>query len=256
LHVLPPHNPYLPPKPYMGIFGDSEKFNTLKKQWKLVRDPNYESEMQADVDILRKRYNEFILHSDKEFELFMSRLPMSIDKSNTIIILTSDHGESFSHGYLGHRGPDLYESLTHIPLIIKMPDGTENRTIDIPAEQIDIAPTILDLAGIPIPSWMEGRSLSPLLQGKTLASQPVFSMQFRNNHSLDKPITKGTIAVWEGDYKLIYYLEDEKTLLFNLKDDHNEKVNLYKHHPEITRKLTKLITDNLSLANQRIKQLP
>lgn len=257
LHVLPPHNPYLPPKPYMGIFGDSEKLNSRKKQLnpKFRPDKSYESELQPSVDVLRKRYDEFILYSDNKFAEFMSRLPAVVDMSNTIVILSSDHGESFSHNYRGHRGSELYESLTHIPLMIKMPYKTENRMIDLPVRQIDIAPTVLDLAGIAVPSWMEGRSLFPLIQGKTLPSQPVFSMQFRNNRSLDSLIETGTIAVWEGDYKLIYYLEDGEISLFNLKNDYHERKNLLRKYPEKAREMTKLINENLSLANQPDERL-
>lgn len=113
------------------------------------------------MDILRKRYDEFILYSDRQFEMFLSRLAQTFDLSNTLIILTSDHGESFSHGFLGHDGPHLYEPLVRIPLIIKMPGNANGKSIDMRVEQIDIAPTILDLIGIQVPEWMEGRSLLP-----------------------------------------------------------------------------------------------
>ena len=63
---------------------------------------------------------------------------------------------------------------------------------------------------------MEGRSLKPLLRGGKLPPKPAFSMNFKNNHGRESKITKGTNAVWEGDYKLIHYLEEKKYLLFNL----------------------------------------
>lgn len=253
LHVWPPHEFYLPPKPYKGIFGDSEKFDTDKEQHEsglLYRE--YEPERQKDVDLLRKRYDEFILYSDKQFELFLSRLTDMIDMSNTIIILTSDHGESFSHGYQAHLGPHLYEQLVHVPLIIKIPMGTNVKVIDIPVEQIDIAPTILDLVGIPIPSWMEGRSLVPLFKGKTLKPRPIFSMQLIKNRIFGRPITKGTIAIWDGNYKFIYYLENKKSLLFNLHLDPNETQNISEQYPQVVQNFVKLIEENLSLVNTKI----
>jgi arylsulfatase A-like enzyme len=253
LHTWTPHEPYLPPKPYMGVFGDAEKFNTMRKQLELgVRYHDYKPEQQEDVNILRKRYDEYILYSDNEFKLFISRLKETIDMSNTIIVLTSDHGESFSHGWQAHDGPHLYESLVRVPLIIKMPGTGEGKLIDIPVEITDIAPTILELAGIPIPEWMEGRSLVPLINGRN-DSRPVFSMQLIKNKFIgNEPISKGTFAVWEGDYKLIHYLEQKKSLLFNLKQDPDELKNLFDKEPEISQHLLALIQDNLKKANERI----
>lgn len=253
LHTWTPHEPYLPPKPYMGVFGDAEKFNTMRKQLELgVRYHNYKPEQQEDVNILRKRYDEYILYSDNEFKLFISRLKETIDMSNTIIVLTSDHGESFSHGFQAHDGPHLYESLVRVPLIIKMPGTGEGKLIDIPVEITDIAPTILELVGIPIPEWMEGRSLVPLINGRN-DSRPVFSMQLIKNKFIgNEPISKGTFAVWEGEYKLIHYLEENKSLLFNLKEDPDELNNLFDRDPETGQRLLTLIQDNLKKANERI----
>jgi len=253
LHVFPPHEPYLPPQPYKGMFGDAEQFDTFKKQKKFGTGREYKIEEQADIDILRKRYDEFILYSDKKFELFLSQLSKTIDMSNTIIILTSDHGESFSHGWLAHKGPHLYESLTHVPLIIKIPGRTNAKTIDVLVESTDIAPTILDLAGIPKPAWMEGRTLVPLFEGKTIDPQPIFSMQFDNQVIGDYPIKKGTIAVWDGSYKLIYYLKENKKMLFNLKVDPDETMDISQKEPEITQRLVKLIENELFRANEQIK---
>jgi arylsulfatase A-like enzyme len=253
IHTFPPHDFYLPPEPYMGLFGDEEHYNTDIKQIQSGLIYNeYPPEKQVEVNLLRKRYNEFILYSDKQFELFLSRLAETIDLSNTIIILTSDHGESFSHGIQSHTGPHLYESLVHVPLIIKLPGQTEGRVIDMPVEQIDIAPTILELAGIPLPKWIEGRSLVPLIKGMHLEQIPVYAMSLIRNRSFRHPITKGTIAVWEEDYKLIYYLDKNKKLLFHMKMDPEEMENIIDDEPIIGARLMKLIDENLSLANERI----
>jgi len=255
LYLWSPHFDYLPPKPYMGLFGDKEKFNSNVKQWSnFVFNKEYTPDKQRDVDILRKRYDEFILYCDNQFGMFISQLANVIDISNTIIIFTSDHGESFADGFLAHAGPHLYRQLVNVPLIIKIPGETKGKRIDTPVEQIDIAPTILELAGIHVPQWMEGQSLLPLHEGKTLEPHPIYSMQFRRNRSLGHPITKGTVAVWDGDYKLIYYLEDKKSLLFNLKSDPDETNDITKDKPEISQRLKKLIIANLSIANQKITQ--
>ncbi len=256
IHVHPPHLLYLPPEPYMGMFGDRDKYNTAEKQINsYFIDKYYPPQKQREVDSLRKRYDEFILYSDQQFKTLLMRLSDNIDMSNTIIIFLSDHGESFSHGFVGHGNVELYEPLVNIPLMIKTPWKTKGQKIDMPVEQIDIAPTILEFADIPVPEWMEGRSLLPVLEGKTLKQRPVFSMQLIKNRSIgNPPITKGTFAVWDGDYKLIRYREDNKSLLFDLKSDPDETNDISKEKAEILHRLTKLIEDGLSLANIRIIQ--
>jgi arylsulfatase A-like enzyme len=253
LQVYPPHTWYLPPEPYIGQFGDANQYNSDMKQEKITN-RKYPPEAQPQIDMLRKRYDEFILYSDKQFEIFMSRLSGTVDLSNTIIILTSDHGESFSHGYQEHDGPYLFDQFVHVPLIINIPERTEGDVIDVLIEQTDIAPTILELAGIPTPEWMEGRSFVPLLNGAKIEQKPVFSMQLIRNRSFGHPIEKGTVAVWDEDNKLIYYLEDEKTLLFDLSSDPEETIDLSEKEPEIRERLLKLIKDNLTYANQKILQ--
>jgi arylsulfatase A-like enzyme len=210
--------------------------------------------MQPEVETLRARYNEFVRYCDKQFEDFITQLTKRGKLKNTVIILSSDHGESFEHGYLTHGNEHLYEQVTNIPLIIKEPDQSEGRIINDIAEQIDIPATILELAHIPVPSWMEGRSLVPLMRGKRLLSRPAFSMNFEKNPSRGHQITKGTIAVWEGDYKLIHYLQEKKSLLFNLKKDPRELNNLFDREPEIGKHLLTLIQDNLKKANERISR--
>ncbi|RJQ18467.1 MAG: DUF4976 domain-containing protein [Nitrospiraceae bacterium] len=255
LHVLPPHHPYLPSNLQTGILGNHNEFNTKRKQSVEFELPEYIPERQKNIDILRERYDEFILYSDDLFKSFISSLSELIDISNTIIVFTSDHGEIFSHGYLGHSGPHLYEELVHIPLVIKTPGEKNGAVINVPVEQTDIAPTILELANIPVPSWMEGSSLFPLTNGETRQSLPVFSMQLISNPAIEyQQITKGTFAVWEGNYKLIHYLEDNKSLLFNLKTDPNETQNIFDEQPEIARRLKSLLDDKLALANKSIIQ--
>jgi arylsulfatase A-like enzyme len=253
LHVFPPHAPYLPPAPFMGLFGDAGVFNTKKSQRESGLEFDYEPERQDDVDILRKRYDEFILYSDNEFKGFMKRLSETVDLSNTIVIFTSDHGESFSHGFVSHGELHLYEQLVRIPLVIKIPGEAKGVEINMPAEQVDLAPTILELAGIEVPDWMEGRSLYPLINGEKLDPLPLFSMALIRNKVLDKqPITKGTFAVWEGDYKLIYYLAEDRRLLFNLREDPGETEDLADKEKEIADRLQKIILENLEVANKKI----
>ncbi|MHC4321880.1 MAG: sulfatase family protein, partial [Planctomycetota bacterium] len=167
---------------------------------------------------------------------------------NTIIILSSDHGEIFTPKQIGHGG-DPREPETNIPLIIREFGQDKQNIINDVVEQIDISATILDLADIPVPEWMEGRSLVPLLRGRKLQEQPAFSVNFQSNPG-GELITSGSIAVWDGDYKLIHDLDKKTSQLFNLKNDPYEQNNLIDKEPVIGQRLLSIIMDNIDKANQ------
>ena len=207
--------------------------------------------MQPSIDILRARYDEFIRYTDKQFEEFVDQLEKRHILKDSVIILSADHGESFEHNYLLHNGPHMYEQVTHIPFILKEPGQTQGKIVGDLVEQIDISATILDLAHIPVPLWMEGRSLVPLLHGKKLPPNTSFAMNFWRNPRREL-ITRGTIAAWEGDYKLTHYLEKNKSLLFNLKDDPDELNNLFDKEPNRGLPLLDLIKTNLKKVNEAI----
>lgn len=252
IHLLPPHGYYLPPDPFMGMFDASPELRSLKSQYEAFnRQPMpYTPAMQSGVEIMRARYDEFIRYVDSQFEDFIANLAARDRLKNTLIILTTDHGESFQHNWIFHGGT-LYEPETHIPLVIKEPAQAEGRVVDDLSEQIDIPVTILDLVGIPVPSWMEGRSLVPLMRGESLPAKPAFSLALEKNFSRGRrPITKGIIAVRDGDYKLIHYIEEKKSELFNLKHDPGELNDLFAKEPETGRRLLNLILERLQKANE------
>ncbi len=254
IHIHPPHFPYLPSAPYMGLFDSSPEMKSLKSQYAQYKYKKFTEKRLKTVKILRARYDEFISYCDNQFNDFTTQLRKRGILKNSVIILTSDHGESFEHNHLEHDSPHLYEPVTNIPLIIKEPGQTEERIIEGLVEQIDIPATILDLANITVPSWMEGRSLLPLMHGNRFTSRPVLSMYLSSNPAHEHQITKGTFAVWEEDFKLIYYLEENKSLLFHLKHDPGELNNLFEKESETGYYLLSLIQNNLKNVNEDISK--
>lgn len=258
-HFYPPHDAYLPPSPYMGMFNASpelrsEKSQDMAEQYlsrEYAKNAEETLSMVQTCNALRDRYDESILYCDKQYGDFMKRLDGRNISTNAVIILSSDHGESFNHGYITHGSTELYEHVTHIPLFIKEPDQTRGYIVHDLIEQIDITASILDLANIPVPSWMEGRSFAPLMRGNKLSHKPAFSMNLDRNRSRQE-ITHGTIAVWEGDYKLVHYLDKNRSLLFNPKIDPDELVNLFDEKAEVSQHLLSLIHENLEKANEII----
>ena len=91
----------------------------------------------------------------------------------TLVVLTSDHGEAFGeHGYRWHA-KTLFEELVRVPLIIRRPgEDQPGRRIAAPVQLVDIAPTLLDAAGLAIPEELEGQVLPPRAEvGGARASQ-------------------------------------------------------------------------------------
>lgn len=257
IHILPPHDPYLPPEAFKGIFNPSSYMRTLKSQMKILSGlmyRNFSDENQKTVEILRSRYDEFIQYCDRQFEDFIGQLRERNILDNSVVILSADHGESFDDNYLGHGGYSLYEQLTHIPLIIKEPNQSIGRTIVDVVAQIDIAPTILDFAQTSKPSWMEGQSLLPYIYGNGHRTEAVLSMTLDGNLGQGNKITVGTIAVWNNNYKLIHNIGKESQL-FNLKDDPDEENNILDKEPAVSQQFLKIIKENLKKANERIAQM-
>jgi arylsulfatase A-like enzyme len=257
IHLDPPHYPYLPFEPYMGMFDSSERMRTFKSmQRERVSIDEHLSRYQdlpESIGILRARYDEFIRYCDSQFKDFVEALESGKRLDNTVLILSTDHGEIFEHKRLFH-GSTLYEPETNIPLIIREPKQTMGRTVDSVVEQIDIPATIMEFAKIQVPLWMEGRSLIPLIRGENVPPKAAFSMNLESSRSVGHEITKGVVAVWKNDFKLIHYLEDGRSELYDLKDDPDERKNIFKERPGVGEELLGLILDNLEQANEKIRK--
>jgi hypothetical protein len=120
-----------------------------------------------DIVFLEAMYDGQILSVDRELDRFFDDLARLGLEDNTVIIITSDHGEEFNeHGGLMH-GSSLYDEMIRVPLIIRYPKGFPQRqVVTHQVRLIDLYPTILELAGLPVPEGLEGQSLLPLINGR------------------------------------------------------------------------------------------
>jgi arylsulfatase A-like enzyme len=134
----------------------------------------------------------------------------------TAVILTADHGEALGeHGRFRH-GFELWDVLTHVPFMVRAP-GVAPRRIDTPRSAIDLAPTILELQGVPKDPAMEGVSLVSELRGAILPARDVI---------LDLPRTSNSDrrrALIRGGLKLIALGDDDAFQLFDLGADPGEE---------------------------------
>jgi arylsulfatase A-like enzyme len=143
---------------------------------------------------------------------------------NTIVIYTTDNG-----WYLGDLGMYdkrfMYEPGLRVPLIARGPGIKPGTTPDAFVANIDVAPTFLDLAGLEIPAFMQGRSLAPLLRGETPADwrQGVY---YRYYHDPGHHNTRAHYGVRTATHKLIHYWKKDAWELFDLVADPAEQHNL------------------------------
>ena len=117
-------------------------------------------EDQNLVGKLRLRYDEGIVNQDQELDSFINDLKETGIYDSAMIIITSDHGQTFHSDYTSHCTPLISYPETHVPLLIKLPGQTEGIRVDQVVSTIDITRTILDVLGFQYPlSWFDGISL-------------------------------------------------------------------------------------------------
>ncbi|MFP6662984.1 MAG: sulfatase [Deltaproteobacteria bacterium] len=160
LHASDPHGPYNPEPPFRDRFAPGDASAGLRASPDPLalfrKQPRLHTE--ANSDLLIARYDEEIAYTDSAFGRLRDELQARGLWEDALIVFTSDHGEEFhDHGHFGH-GRTLYGEQLDVPLVLRIP-GTDPARVPELARQIDIAPTILEAAGLTPPATMEGRSL-------------------------------------------------------------------------------------------------
>jgi arylsulfatase A-like enzyme len=251
-HVFPPHDPYLAPLPYRGRFLSSSK---LTRMYDFIGLDNRSLPRGVSVDEMRARYDEDINYTDHAVGSFLEWLDHTGRLDRSIVIISADHGESFEHGWFKHTGPYLYNDLIRIPLLVHLPGQKEGLRITQTAEQVDLLPTILDLVGGPVPSWSEGTSLKPSLEGKQVVPRSIFSMNLETSSTFE-PITRGTLAVIDNDFKYIDRLRSQEVSLYRYRTDPLEQQNLVESEPAVAARMKALLADQLKEVNDRVFPKP
>ncbi|MCA9773405.1 MAG: sulfatase [Myxococcales bacterium] len=153
---------------------------------------------------------------------------------DTIVILTSDHGEELlDHGHVGHastsKSATLYEEIVRVPLIFRYPAMAKQRRVEYAqVRSIDIAPTIFSLLGKRAPKEMQGFPLKAALEGKTFSSRPAYSETILAGYQSDAAAARVRLrSIRSDDWKLICRVEQHTSCrLYNLKADPEERRNM------------------------------
>lgn len=140
---------------------------------------NFKGGVYKNIETVRRDYAAEVEFADKEIGRFLEYLKSRRLMEKTVIIFLSDHGEELNeHGDVGHIH-NLYTQSLHVPLIILDPNTDhKGRRISNVARLIDVAPTILDMAGLHKPTYMEGRTLLEYILRHRSDQRPLYSQTF------------------------------------------------------------------------------
>ena len=245
LHLLSPHAKYCPRKEFVGIFPEIKL--PFKQRHKLANHVR-----QSLLNEYRMQYDEYIANVDAEFGSLVDQLEASGILENSYFVVTSDHGELFERGENGHNTFLLYDSVIHIPLLISAPGQSERHDVHSLTSNIDILPTLLNIAGKENPSSLEGQLL-PGFGGKEDASRSIFAVEAKANSAFG-PLKRATLTLMKENYKIIYYGDYPRYSnvfeLYDLADDIDEKQDLFGKGPAIASLLKDELLDTLSMVNK------
>lgn len=216
--------------------GNLDRMNeTQRAAWDETFDADNDSFIDSDLngeDLTRWKYQRYMqnyLRCIKGIDDNVGRLLDYLEENdladNTIIVYMSDQGFFLGeHGWYDKRF--MYEPSLRIPLLISGPEITDKGShSDLLVQNLDLAPTLLDLAGVEIPKRMQGQSMAPILKGDTTAwrdSIYYHYYEYPGAHSVQKHE-----GVRTERYKLIHYYEIDEWEMFDFKSDPNEMINLY-----------------------------
>jgi arylsulfatase A-like enzyme len=172
-----------------------------------------------------------------------------LDRSN--VIITSDHGELFERGEVGHWTRLIYEAIMHVPLLVSTPGQKGRKDVQTVTSSVDLLPTLAQMAGEPIPAWGEGQML-PGLGGSETPDRSIFTVDAKNNASF-APLIETSISLTKDQNRLTYYKYPNFGELFefyNLTDDPDELHNLYPSKPATAIKMQEELLQKLSDVNK------
>ena len=235
VHAMAPHVPYLPDGQHSGRFLPTGEMRTKMAQYGLPLAPSiYARAQQHLVDKARLRYDEFLADADDAFGDFISGLERSARLRNTVVIVAADHGESFEGGIYGHQSQYLTRPQIHIPLIIRMPGQQDGHRVKITADQTSLAPTILEIAGVPRPKWMRAESLVPWLDRDDDSGPRRYAFsQYLETDSIFKPLTNGTVSVISGGQQYMLDVASGKGVLRSVAEAHDPHTDHARENPEL-----------------------
>jgi arylsulfatase A-like enzyme len=246
LHVHEPHVPYY-------ALSSRTAENSRRQEMEITHEVSpafagyYPPSSQLTVDGYRAHYEESIRFLDYQLERFLVGLERKGLSRNLLLLFVSDHGESFGRGYLGH-GDELYEDSARVPLIVHFPNQTKGERVTGLVQSIDLAPTILNVVGLPTPNWMSGQALEP---ERIPAPRDTIAVNYKQPTGGEYFRLPTLLSIWSGRYKLIISCKGDRIELYDLEKDAQESANLAPEKSGVVKSLKQKL--NAELAKQTLE---
>jgi arylsulfatase A-like enzyme/Tfp pilus assembly protein PilF len=206
VHYFDPHLPYVPPEPWRGRFQD-------------------------------RPYDGEIAYMDSE----MGRLLEAVRRKDArlVIAVAGDHGESLGEHGEGSHGVFLYEATQRVPMVLAGPGVPEGRVVASPAGLVDLAPTVLDLLGLPALGEIDGRSLVPSFRRGTLPATDYEMETFYPRFAFGWAPLRGLVR---GPWK---WIDAPRPELYDVAADPGERADLFRARPDDARRLARALAERV-----------
>lgn len=240
VHTYQVHGPYNPQTPAGKQIAARLSSGDTRGYWGVLLNARRQGDRPQAQNERRMRalYVGGVRDLDAQVEKFFSRVATFDTAEQTLIVLTSDHGEAFRNGRGTHGG--LHNDVLRVPLGFHWPGHIPARENTAPVELVDVLPTILDFAHVPVPEELDGRSLAALLRtGEDPHEAPHSSFS----------IARGPrYAIQTERFKLTRRESSGSEKLYDLERDPRETRDVAALHPEVLARLSMLL-------EQRVKAL-
>ena len=216
LHTYEVHSPYDPPPAQRSLLGVADAVSAASSRFLLDHASTAGATLPPGrLEEISRLYDAEIRVADDRLRVLWRELEELGFLDRAVVVVTSDHGEEFGeHGGLLHRDL-LYDVLIKVPLLVAGPGFAAERRSE-PVSSVDIAPTLLDLAGVDVPPEMEGASLRKRRRRGGVVSQ----------------YAETRYAVRTREWKLIWSAPGSIEL-FRMDQDPGERVDVADRHPEV-----------------------
>jgi arylsulfatase A-like enzyme len=237
-HFFDVHSDYRSLPRYEAMFApEPGRFNGRTLQIMLAIIGRIRPIEPSDAEHLGRLYDAGIRQLDDELGRFFEWLRERGWLDDTLLIVTSDHGEEFlDHGGMIHGGTH-YQELLRVPLILYGPGLPAGTSVSTPVSLVDLAPTVLGLLDIEPPARIDGRDLRPFWVGEE--AEEGKGAGDRVLLAETGPMKEDVLrSVRRGHHKLIVNIETGSRELYDLREDPRETRNLAAEQPEVTRSLS------------------